>query len=84
MSNIPVKVYSLSTCGHCKSVKRFLEDHGIEYNFIDVDQLFGDERKLMIDEVKIYNPRCTFPTIVIGDGVVVGNKENEIKELLNL
>ncbi len=84
MSNMPVKVYSLSTCSHCKSVKKFLADHGIDYDFVDVDQFMGDERSSMIDEVKIYNPRCTFPTIVIGDNVVVGSKENEIKELLSL
>ncbi len=84
MSNIQVKVYSLSTCNHCKSVKQFLTDHEIEYDFVDVDQLMGDKRNMMIDEIKIYNPRCTFPTIVLGDNVVVGNKENEIKEFLNL
>ncbi len=85
MSKIPVKVYSLSTCSHCKTVKKLLSDHGIEYDFFDVDQFVGEERNLMIEEVKTYNPRCTFPTVVIDhDKVVVGCKENEIKELLNL
>lgn len=85
MSKISVKVYSLSTCSHCKAAKKLLSDHGIEYDFVDVDQLVGEERSSMIEEVKIYNPKCTFPTIVINnDKVVVGNKENEIKELLNL
>ncbi len=84
MSKLPVKIYSLSTCSHCKLVKKLLENHGVEYDFDDVDQLVGEERAIMINEVKKYNPKCTFPTVVIGDTVVVGNKENEIKELLGI
>jgi glutaredoxin-like protein NrdH len=84
MSQIPVKVYSLSTCSHCKSVKKLLNDCGIEYDFVNVDELAGEERRIMIDEIKTYNPRCTFPTVLISDKVVVGNKENEIKELLDI
>ena len=85
MSKIPVKVYSLSTCSHCKAAKKLLSDNGIAYDFVDVDQLLGEERSMMIEEIKTYNPKCSFPTIVINnDQVVVGNKEDKIKEILNL
>lgn len=84
MTTPDVKLYTLSTCSHCKSTKSFLKQCNVDYNAVDVDLLQGDERKDMIEEVKQYNPRCTFPTIIIGESVIVGFKENEIKEALGL
>jgi glutaredoxin-like protein NrdH len=78
-----VKIYTLSTCSHCRATKKFLDNNGIEYLFTDVDMLQGAEREAVIEEVKRYNPRCTFPTIIIGDKVIVGFKEDEIKEALS-
>jgi hypothetical protein len=34
--------------------------------------------------VKKWNPNCSFPTIIIGDKVIVGFKKDEIKEALGL
>jgi glutaredoxin len=79
-----VKIFSLSTCSHCKAAKKFLGECTIKYEFIDVDLLEGDERRAIIDDVKKFNPRCSFPTVIIGDKVIVGYKEKEIKEALGL
>ena len=79
-----VKMYTLSTCGHCKATKRFLDECRIKYEFTDVDLLQGEERKAILEDVRKFNPRCSFPTIIIGDKVIVGFKENEIKEALGL
>jgi glutaredoxin-like protein NrdH len=79
-----VKIYSLSTCSHCKSTKRLLGDCTVKYEFVDVDLLEGEERKAILEDVKKFNPKCSFPTIIIGDKVIVGYKENEIKEALGL
>lgn len=79
-----VKLFSLSTCSHCKSTKRLLDECTIQYEFIDVDLLQGDERKAILDDVKKFNPKCSFPTIIIGQKVIVGYKEQEIKEALGL
>ena len=85
MSQPEVKIFSLSTCSHCKSTKKFLDGEcAIKYEFIDVDQLKGDERKAIIEDVKKFNPRCSFPTIIIGEKVIVGFKEKEIKEALGM
>ena len=84
MSNQDVKVFSLSTCSHCKTAKKYLSDCTIKYEFVDVDLLKGDERKAIIEDVKKFNPRCSFPTIIIGEKVIVGFKEKEIKEALGL
>lgn len=80
----PVKVFSLSTCSHCKSTKKLLNDCTIKYEFVDVDLLEGDERKAILEDVKKFNPKCSFPTIIIGEKVIVGFKEKEIKEALGL
>jgi glutaredoxin len=80
----PVKIFSLSTCSHCKATKKFLGDCTIKYDFVDVDLLQGEERAAILEEVKKFNPNCSFPTVIIGDKVIVGFKENEIREALGL
>lgn len=84
MSEKPIKLYSLSTCSHCKSTKKFLNDCTIVYEFVDVDLLEGEERQAILEDVKKFNPKCSFPTIIIGDTVIVGFKEKEIREALGL
>lgn len=79
-----VKIYTLSTCSHCKATKKFLEDCKIQYEFTDVDILKGEERKAILEDIKKINPRCSFPTIIIGEKVIVGFKEDEIKEALGI
>ena len=80
----PVKMYTLSTCSHCKATKRFLDECRVKYEFTDVDLLQGEERKAILEDVRKFNPRCSFPTIIIGDRIIVGFKEDEIKEALGL
>jgi glutaredoxin len=84
MSEKQIKVYSLSTCSHCKSTKKLLNDCTVLYEFVDVDLLEGEERQAILDDVRKFNPKCSFPTIIIGDKVIVGFKEEEIKEALGL
>ena len=84
MSEDNVKIYSLSTCSHCKSTKKFLSECAVKYDFVDVDLLEGEERKAILEDVKRFNPKCSFPTIIIGEKVVVGYREEEIKEALGL
>ena len=78
------KIYTLSTCSHCKATKKLLDECDVEYQFTDVDLLEGEERAAILEDVKKLNPRCSFPTIIIGDKVIVGYKEQEIKEALGL
>lgn len=80
----PVKIYTLSTCSHCKATKKLLSDCHVQYEFTDVDLLTGEEKTAIIADVKKLNPRCSFPTIVIGDNVIVGFNETAIREALGL
>lgn len=82
MADNSVKIYSLSTCSHCRSTKKLLNECSVEYDFVDVDVLEKDERKAIIADIKKINSKCSFPTIVIGEKVIVGYKEKEIKEAL--
>jgi len=82
--NNEVKIYTLSTCSHCKATKKFLDTCSVQYSFTDVDLLQGAEREAILEEVRRFNPQCTFPTIIIGDKVIVGFREDEIKKALNL
>ncbi len=84
MSQCDVKLYALSTCSHCRSTKEYLNACGVNYECVDVDKLEGEERKKMIEEIKALNPACSFPTIIIGEKIIVGFRQDEIKEALNL
>ena len=48
----PVKLFTLSTCSHCKSTKRLLNECDVQYDFTDVDLLDGEELKAVIEELK--------------------------------
>ena len=78
-----IKLYALSTCSHCRDCKTLLAELGCDYTCIDVDQLDPDERKAILAEIQKVNPRLSFPTLVVGDKVIVGFKKEEIQELLN-
>ncbi len=79
-----VKIYSLSTCSHCSRTKKLLTDCAVQYEFTDLDLLVEKERDAMLEEMKQFNPACTFPTILIGDRVIVGYREQEIRTALGL
>jgi len=77
-----VKIYTLSTCSHCKTLKKFLDDCDVKYDFTDVDTLSGEERDIALKEVARINPRRSFPIIIISNKVIVGFQEAEIKKAL--
>ncbi|BDQ32550.1 hypothetical protein JCM14722_00920 [Pseudodesulfovibrio portus] len=77
-----VKVFALSTCIHCRNAKKYLDECGVKYECVHVDELTGDERKQAVDEIKKHNPAVSFPTIVIKDKVVVGYHKDKIDAAL--
>jgi glutaredoxin-like protein NrdH len=58
-----LKLYALSTCPWCKKTKALLDSLGVEYYFVDVDQLSGADRDEAMAIVKKWNPSASFPTI---------------------
>ncbi|MFN2110561.1 MAG: glutaredoxin family protein [Anaerolineae bacterium] len=80
-----IKFYGLSTCIWCRKTRQFLEDESVAFDFVYVDLLEGDERETVKDEIREWNPRVSFPTIVIdGAQCVVGFKTDELKQVLGL
>ncbi|MCP4611433.1 MAG: glutaredoxin family protein [Planctomycetes bacterium] len=78
-----VALYALSTCGWCKKTKGLLDDMHAGYSYVYVDQLADSDRKEVLDKIKEWNPKCTFPTMVINDNTcIVGFKEEETREAL--
>lgn len=83
-SKSKIKLFTLSTCSHCIRTKRFFKDNGIDMEFIDVDLLTSAERESAMEEVRKLNPDCSFPTICIGDTIIVGFNEEKLKKALNM
>jgi len=78
-------LYALSTCIWCRKTKQLLTDLGVEYDYVFVDLLDGQEKEQTIAMIEKWNPDCSFPTLVINDSkCIVGYKEKEIKEALKL
>jgi glutaredoxin len=80
-----VKIFTLSTCGWCKKTKELLNSLKVSYEYLDVDTLTTDELTKAREELKKYNPKCSFPTLIIDNGnhVIIGYKDDEIKEVLH-
>jgi glutaredoxin len=79
-----VKLFAISTCGWCRRTKRFLEQNKIPAEVTDVDLLEGEEKEKARAAVAEVNPRRSYPTLIIGDQVVVGYDEDRMRELLGL
>ena len=81
-----IAIFALSTCGWCRKTKQYIEEHEISYEFVDVDRLRGEKLEKARSDVKKYNPRGSFPTIVIDQGkvVIIGYRPEEIKEALGI
>lgn len=76
-----VRLYALSTCPICKRLRRFLEEHNVDYEDIEVDLLDSGEQWAASKELKRYNPEATYPTVVIEE---VALDEEGLKEVLGI
>ena len=82
-----VKLYALSTCGWCRKTKRFLDANNVDYEYEYVDMLSGNEKTRALAEVEQWNPRRSFPTVVVHNDdtkVVIGFREDRLREVLGL
>lgn len=84
MTTKKIKLYSLSTCAYCQAIKKMLADLGVSHEFADADLLPDDAREALVAELLAFNPKCSFPTTVIGDQVITGFKVQEIKEAIGI
>ncbi|MFZ1127824.1 glutaredoxin family protein [Methanoregula sp.] len=80
-----VVLYALSTCQWCHKTKVLLEELGIAFDYEYVDLLEGKEQDAVMDALERWNPKGSFPTLVINNKrAIVGFREQEIREALAL
>ena len=60
-----VMLYALSTCGWCARTKELLRTLGVDFDYTYVDLLEGKEQDDAMNEVEKWNPKGSFPTLVI-------------------
>ena len=75
-----VFIYALSTCAHCRAAKKLLTELGVAFDHVDVDTLPEERMQEALSEMIQYNPGQTFPTLIIGTRVIVGNREDDIRQ----
>jgi len=76
-----VRVFTISTCGWCKKMKRLLKSLNVEYEYADLDTLSEEEEDGVRAEMEKYNPHMATPTLIIDDGkeVIVGFLEDKVR-----
>ena len=78
------KVYALSTCPYCKRTRRFLDDHKIAYECIEVDLLDDEKQDEVLEEIEKLTGRRSFPVVLVGKEIIVGHDEAKLKKVLKL
>lgn len=82
--NVPnTFIYALSTCHHCKRTREFLDEHKIPYTLIYIDTYPKQLYKILLEKLKVYNPRGSYPTIRLANGqIITGFREQALREAL--
>lgn len=84
-ANHHVVLYALSTCIWCRKTRQFLEEEQVDFDYVYVDLLEGEERQRAEQEVRRWNAAKSFPTVIIDDSeCVVGYKPEMLRERLGL
>jgi glutaredoxin-like protein NrdH len=77
-----ITLYALSTCIWCKKARNLLDELKIEYSYTYVDLLESSDNALVKDNIRQWNPQCSFPTLIINDEkCIVGFDEEKIRGL---
>ncbi len=75
-----VEFYGLSTCMWCKKTKALLDEKNIDYNPIFVNELDDEEKEKARSRVRELNPGMSFPTVKIGEKVIIGYHPDQLEE----
>jgi glutaredoxin-like YruB-family protein len=78
-TNQKVKVYSTPVCPFCTTLKKFLKDHNVEFENINVAE-DKEAAKEMIEK----SGQMGVPVLEVGKEIVIGFDRDKIKELLKL
>ena len=67
-----ITVYATSWCGDCRRARKFMDDHGIAYELVDIDQ--NADGEAFVKQVNRGNR--SVPTIVFPDGSILVEPRN--------
>ena len=80
-----VLLYALSTCAWCKKTKKFLNENGIEYEYVDVDLTNDEDHEKIREDLIKRGSEPSYPTIIIDNKTVItGFRVDLLKEALEL
>lgn len=80
-----VLMYAISTCAWCKMTKKFLNENGIEYEYIDVDLTSDEDHGKIAEDIKKRGASPSYPTLIVDDRTVItGFRKDKIKEALEI
>lgn len=80
-----VLMYALSTCIWCKRAKRFLSNHRIEYEYIDVDLISQEDREHIERDIIDRGGHLLFPTIIVDNKkLLINPREQELRQVLEI
>lgn len=79
MTTAPVTIYSTPTCHFCGMAKEFFKANNVQYTEHDVAADI-EQRRTMIEK----SGQMGVPVITVGDKLVVGFDEPELRALLGL
>jgi glutaredoxin len=66
----------------CKKSKALLDEKKVQYNPIFVNELEGDEKEKVRSRVRELNPAMSFPTLKIGETIIIGHHPEKIEEAI--
>jgi len=80
-----VLMYALSTCAWCRMNKKFLQDSGVEYEYIDVDLCSDNDKEKIREDILSRGANVPYPTLIIdGKIVITGFRKDKIMEILGI
>lgn len=79
-----VHLYALSTCPYCRMTKKYLDEHEIAYEIIEVDLLEGDVKESAVADVVRLSGGKSFPVLDVDGQVVVGFNKGRMAQVLGL
>jgi glutaredoxin-like protein len=72
MTNTEIKIYGADWCGDCRRAKRFMDQHNVPYQWIDVQE--DAEATDLVQ--RLNHGRRIIPTIVFEDGSILVEPSN--------
>jgi mycoredoxin len=75
-----VTLYSAPWCGYCRVAKRFLDEHGVTYTEINIDE--DQEAALQVEQ---WNKGSrTIPTLDINGTILTNPSPGQLRQVLGL